>query len=215
MLDSAAQRVLLVLQVEFAIGLLQPGRLHIRAIGAVVEYRYTHCHARTQVQIILHLLAYVVAAGAIMTVTQTCRYANRGIISALGNIHLHIGSIDGQLGALYFRTALKSLGISLLCTGNQREHLFVGRYLPAHIEFGVEIKFQKSLELALVVEQLSLAAGHIIACTTQLCLQLHHICLGHLPLIHHLHTTLILALSRLLQLLIHLHSLFRVHYLYI
>ena len=60
-----------------------------------------------------------------------------------------------------------------------------------------------------------LAVGDVIFGTAELSFQLYHIGFGHLSLLHHFHSSVILALCRLEEFLVHVHSLLGVHNLHV
>ena len=213
--DGAGEGVLPVLQVELRGELLQLGRLDVRSVAPSVEDGDAQVQSCAHVQIGLHLFSPCFAAAAGLCAAQTCACADGGQVAALGNVQLHVGSLDAKLGALYLGACLQGFRISLLCAGHDGQHLFVGRQVAGHVEGCVQVEFEECLQLPLVVGKLCLAVDHGILCAAELCLELHHVGVRHLALLHHLHAAVVLALCRAEQLFVDLLGLLRVHYLYV
>ena len=215
LLDSAGERVLLVLQVELRGELLQLCRLDIRHVATIVEDGHAEVEASTHVEVRLHLFAPAIVATSRVIASQTCTCTDGRVEATLCDVKLHVGCFDAQLGTLYLGSRLKCLCISFLSAWNESQHLFISWDVARHIERCVEVEFKESLELTLVVGKLCLCVDHRVLGAAELCLKLHDICPCHLSLIHHLHTSVILALSGGEQQLVDAFGFLRVHDLHI
>ena len=214
-LNGARQCILLVLKFKLGSLLAQQGLLLRCTRLACIPDRNTHVHTGTQPQIVLELLAVRERTVRVVCIADTRINTNRRIVTTLCNVILQLRIGNTLLRTLYLRPCRQCTRIHLAGSRNHLQRLLVTGNLARYVKVGIDIQLQKAFQLTLVVVHLSLAVDDVILCILQLSLQLDHVSMRHLPLLLHLHATVVLGLGNFYQFLVNLYSLPCIHYLHI